>query len=112
MPKARKRGKAGALDDAVMTIIAQAMLSDPNACPEPDTWRAMLERFLELLEQEAARRPPHRPKGDEAGMMVELLIERGWPQADARQRVALALRKTRDAVARAHNRHRREAGQK
>jgi len=108
----RKRGEATVRYDAVMAEVVRDMLADPNVRPTPDMWRTMLERFLGLLEREAARRPPHRPKSDSAGRLVTQLIEKGWSQAAARQRIAKFLHKSRDAVARAHNRYRREAGQK
>ncbi|UGA46126.1 hypothetical protein HU230_0008855 [Bradyrhizobium quebecense] len=89
-----------------MALIAQEMLIDPNTNPTPEMWRTMLERFLELLEQESARLPAHRPKTDHTGSLVTLLIEKGWSQADARQRVAKISRKSVATVARSHNRHR------
>jgi hypothetical protein len=105
MARRTRRTQNTADNDAVMALVAQEMLIDPEARPTPEMRRAMLERFLELLEQESARRPSHRPKTDQTGSLVALLIERGWTQAAARQRIARFCRKSLSAVARAHNRY-------
>jgi len=99
--------------DDVLRVIAEAKLADFDAGDiPPQILKEILARFIELAAQEAARRPPHRPKSDRAGLSVAVLIEKGWSQADARQRVAKVLRKSPSAVARAHNRYRRGLGQK
>jgi hypothetical protein len=99
--------------DDVLKVIAEVKLADFEGLDiPPRILMEILARFLELLAAQAARLPAHRPKSDVAGRSVALLIERGWSQTDARKRVAKALRKSPDAVARAHNRYRRELGPK
>jgi hypothetical protein len=92
--------------DDVLIVLASEKLADFDGFDlPPHVLREILVRFLELAER---RPPPGRPKSDAAGgRLVDLLIEGGSSQAAARQRVARILRKTRDAVARAHNRYRR-----
>jgi hypothetical protein len=99
-------------DDRVLMFIASEKLANPDGLDlPPHVLREILARFLELAEQEAARRPPGRPKSDFAGQTVWVLMEGGWPQAAARKRAAKAFRKSLAAVARAHLRYRRETGQ-
>jgi hypothetical protein len=108
-----QRSAAQRRADAVLTVIAEEKLVDPDGFDiPPHMLMRILARFLELVAQESARRPAHRPQSDPAGLSVTLLIEKGWSQADARRRVAKVLRKTHSAVARAHIRYRRESRQK
>ena len=104
----RNKTQRTAEDDAVMALVVQELRANPDARPTPEYWRAMLERFLELLEQESAQRPAHRPRGSNAGALVEILIQAGMSQPAARQRIARLQSKSRDAVARDHTRYRHE----
>jgi hypothetical protein len=95
--------------DRVLILTATEKLADFDGLDiKPQALREILTRFLELAKQEAARQPPGRPKSDFAGQAVAVLIEHGWPQARARQRVAKVSRKSLAAVARAHLRYQRE----
>src|SRR5262245_11732677 len=98
--------------DGVLMVLASEKLANDGFDIPPRVLRDILARFLELAEQEAARRLPGKPKSDRSGLTVAVLIDRGWSQADARRRVARILKKTHATVARAHNRYRREARQK
>jgi hypothetical protein len=98
--------------DAVLMVLASEKLANDRFDMPPRVLRNILARFLELAEQEAARRLPGKPKSDWSGQTVAVLIDRGWSQADARRRVARIFKKTHATVARAHNRYRRETRQK
>ena len=63
-------------DDAFMKAIAEEVLRDPNLSIEPATFAAMMQRFVELLAKEQARRPAHRPSppvsiGQRTAMFVD-----------------------------------------
>jgi hypothetical protein len=106
--KQKKPAPQQRMADAVLMVIASEKLADPDGLDLPPlVLREILTRFLELAEQEAARRPPGRPKSDFAGQTVAVLMEYGWPRAAARQRAAKACRKSAAAVARAHLRYQR-----
>ena len=84
------------------------MLADPNARPTPEMRRAMLERFLELLEQENARRPAHRPRQN-SGARVATLKEAG---VDQKRAIAIAAKITGKSVATVERAWRRHVEQK
>ena len=90
-------------DDRVMAIVVQEMLTNPDAILKPEYWRAMLERFLVLLEQEAARRPSHRPRQTTGALVDTLKAVVGEERAIAD--VAVSKRKTIAAVQRAYRRY-------
>ena len=105
-PKQNKPALRQRLADDVLMVIASEKLADPDGFDlSPHMLREILTRFLELAEQEAARRPPGRPQSDYAGQTVAVLMERGCSQAEARRRTAKAFRKSRKAVDRAHLRY-------
>ena len=80
----------------------------------PDPLKQLLRRFIELAKPKAERRPQGRPSNSPVGLSVELLVQRGMPQAEARKKIATQYRKRMspdlakraEAVRRAHNRHR------
>jgi hypothetical protein len=97
--------------DLVLIMIAEDMLADGRL---PDLPKQLLTRFIELAKLNAERLPPGRPRSDiNIGMMIDLLIERGMPQAAARKKMATQYRKQMspdpakraEAVRRAHNRY-------
>ena len=94
-------------DDAVLKVIAETKLDDWDVEIPPDVTKLMLARLVELIDKEAAQRLPGRPRSDRAGQIVAILMQGGASQADARKHVTRMLRKSRDAVARSHNRYRR-----
>ena len=119
------QSRAGALraaeqrraDDEVLIIVAKDLLADQMVGEvfgfPANMVNELLERFVELAEKEIARRPAHRPRSNSAGLLVWMLKKKGLSQAEARKRAAKILRKSRNAIARADNRHKqREMGRK
>jgi hypothetical protein len=108
--------------DETMAVLARLMVQIENFHVTHDVLRVMLKRFLELLEAEKARRPPHRPTDDSLGFLVEVLIKDStWDKAsqseiklskpemlklttEIRRRVAEEHKKTPRLVAQAHRR--------
>lgn len=100
-------GHSRRLMDAALKVIAETKLDDPDGFAIPEhALKDMLARLIELIDKEAARRLPGRPRSDNTGQLVAILMEGGRSQADARKRVARMKRKSPVAVARAHNRYR------
>jgi hypothetical protein len=107
-PRQRAARQRTAYRDWVLLTVAEEKLADFEGVGiRPDALREILTRFVELAKQEAVRRPAERPRSDHLGAMVEsLVVHHKWNQADARKRVAKMFKKSRDTVARAHNRYR------
>jgi hypothetical protein len=105
MAHRKPRTKRTADNDAVMELVAQEMLLDPSTCPKPEMRRAMLERFLDLLEQEKARLPAHRPATNPLGSLVAVLVSTGMEETQARRRVAKIRGATITTVSQAHRRY-------
>jgi len=61
-------------EDAVMAILAQALLDEPGLRVKPEMRDAMLRRFLDLLAKEQARRSANRPP-ELTGQLVANLAE-------------------------------------
>ena len=102
------RQRTAARDRVLVTVAEEKLANFDRVQIRPDALREILARFVELAKQEAERRPAERPRSDDTGAMVEMLVvHHHWNQADARKRVAKALKKSRDTVARAHNRYQR-----
>jgi hypothetical protein len=94
-----------ALDDKRIDFAAQLVLDGHGDVPR-HILLAMLRRLRELLAVEMARRPAHRPATDQAGMMVDMLVDfHDKSPAEAKKQVAKELGKKLETVDTAYRRY-------
>jgi hypothetical protein len=108
-------------DDAVMLVMAETLLNEPSRYPiAPETFAPMMRRLIELLKNEQAKRPAHRPAAEAStGQSVETLVEAASRSrsADEAKKLAIGLvakmRKLKPAtVARRYREHKQQRGGK
>lgn len=93
------------VDDDAMLALVDALLDDPDLQLNPEAMHDLLSRLRELLAQETARRPAHRPR-DTTGATVAMLAEFVC-LARAKRLVAAMRKKPLPTVARAYERWRK-----
>jgi hypothetical protein len=106
----RKLPRRNRSDDLKMlkTVEAQLSLPDEELNLTPQYTRQVLTRLHELL----PKRPSHRPKVDDSGEFVFVLVQLGYEPDLAIRHVAKVRGKTEAAVKRAYERHPRYEQQK
>jgi hypothetical protein len=73
-------------DDRVMLVTAETLLNEPSRIASPETLAAMMRRLIELLKNEQAKRPAHRPASEfSTGAEVAGLIAAGKSKKTAIQ---------------------------
>jgi hypothetical protein len=104
-------------DDAVMLVSAETLLDEPShyrhITPEAEMFAAMMRRLIELLKNEQAKRPAHRPAAEfSTGSEVAGLIAAGKSKKIAIQWVMRRRKLKQATVERRLREHEARRGEK